>query len=380
MTNGGALIVLAAGGTGGHVFPAEALAAELLRRGFRLALITDRRGKAYGGALGEVTTHRISAGGLAGRGVLGLIGGAVELVVGLFQARRLLKQLRPAAVVGFGGYAAFPTMFAARQLRIPTALHEQNAVLGRANRAVAPGCRRICTAYPAVKFLGKLANRATLTGMPVRPAVAGMRDRPYQPPADHGPLRLLVLGGSQGARVLSQVIPAALARLPQELRERLHIAQQCRPEDLEAVRAAYAGAGIDAELESFFSDVPERLADAHLVICRSGASTMGELTVIGRPSILVPYPHAIDDHQTANAQSLDAAGGAILMPQSAFTAEALAARLQALLANPQALADMADRARAAGHPDAAVRLADVAATLAGVPSKQAGRPSEEVLS
>lgn len=366
----GTLILLAAGGTGGHVFPAEALAAELLRRGYRLALVTDRRGKAYGGTLGELTTWRIRAGGLAGRGVVGLVKGAFDLLLGLVQARRLLKRLRPAAVIGFGGYAAFPTVFAAQQLRIPAALHEQNAVLGRANRAVANGCRRIATSYADVRFLGALANRATLTGMPVRPAVAAMRSHAYQPPLAGGPLRLLVLGGSQGARILSEVIPAALARLPADLRERLHVAQQCRPEDLDAVRAAYAGTGIDADLESFFSDVPERLADAHLVICRSGASTMAELTAIGRPAILVPYPHAIDDHQTANAEALDAVGGAIVMPQTGFTAETLAARLDGLLTDPEALADMATRARAAGHPDAAERLADLVAALAGAKSKE----------
>ena len=361
----GTLIVLAAGGTGGHVFPAEALAAELLRRGYRLALVTDRRGKAYGGTLGELTTYRIRAGGLAGRGIVGLIKGGLDLLVGLFQARSLLKRLQPAAVIGFGGYAAFPTVTAAQRLRIPAALHEQNAVLGRANRAVAKGCRRVATSYPTVRFLDALSHRAILTGMPVRPAVAAMRSHAYQAPLTGGPLRLLVLGGSQGARILSEVIPAALARLPADLRERLHVAQQCRPEDLEVVRAAYAGTGIDAELESFFSDVPERLADAHLVICRSGASTMAELTTIGRPALLVPYPHAIDDHQTANGEALAAAGGAILMPQSGFTPEALAARLASLLIDPGALADMAARALAAGHPEAAARLADLIAELAG---------------
>lgn len=359
------LIILAAGGTGGHVFPAEALAAELLRRGWRLALVTDRRGKAYGGTLGQVETFRIRAGGLAGRGVPGFALGALDLVLGLFQARSLLKRLRPAAVVGFGGYASFPTMKAAQQLKIPTVLHEQNGVLGRANRAVAAGCKRIATSFAKVRFIDTLGSRVTLTGMPVRPAVAEMRQHLYQPPTADGPLRVLVLGGSQGARILSEVVPAALAALPPELRSRLAVAQQCRPEDLEGVRAAYAASGITADLNSFFADVPERLAAAHLVICRSGASTMAELMAVGRPALLVPYPHAIDDHQTANAQALAEAGGAVLMPQPEFTAASVAARLERLFTDPATLSGMAQRAREAGYPDAAERLADLVGDLAG---------------
>lgn len=361
------LIVLTAGGTGGHVFPAEALAEELLRRGCRLALVTDRRGHAYGGALGSLQTFRIRAGGLAGRGVLGTLKGAAELVVGLFQARRLLKTLRPAAVVGFGGYASVPAVFAAIQLKIPTAIHEQNAVLGRANRLVAPSVKRIAKSFADTRFIGRDSNRAVLTGMPVRPAVAAMRDQPYPALGLDAPLRLLVMGGSQGARVLSQVVPAALAALPASLRARIELSQQCRPEDLDAVRAAYDGTGIRVELASFFADVPQRLAAAHLVITRSGASTVGELTAVGRPAILVPYLHATDDHQTANAKAMEAAGAAWLMPQPSFTVEALRMRLESLLSQPAALIAAAEGARAAGIPDAASRLADVAEQLAGIP-------------
>jgi UDP-N-acetylglucosamine--N-acetylmuramyl-(pentapeptide) pyrophosphoryl-undecaprenol N-acetylglucosamine transferase len=360
------LVLLAAGGTGGHVFPAEALAQVLIERGYRLGLVTDRRGHAYGGTLGSLETFRIAAGGIAGRGLASKIRGVAELGLGVIQARALLKRERPAAVVGFGGYASVPTMVAATLLGIPTAIHEQNAVLGRANRLLAARVRRIATSYAQVQHVDAAwTGKLTHTGMPVRAAVAALRDAPYPAMAEGGPIRLLVLGGSQGARILSEVIPTALAALPEGVRARLEVSQQCRPEDLEAVRAAYAGTGITATLESFFADVPERMSGAHLVIARSGASTVAELTALGRPAILVPYPHAIDDHQTANARAVDEAGGAWLMPQPAFTSDALAGRLESLFTQPGTLARAAGCARAAGRPDAAARLADLVAALPG---------------
>ena len=367
----GSLILLAAGGTGGHVFPAEALASALMERGHRLGLVTDRRGHAYGGTLGSLETFRIAAGGIAGRGVLSKVRAVAELGVGVIQARSLLKRLAPAAVVGFGGYASVPPMVAATWLGIPTAIHEQNAVLGRANRLLAGRVGRIATSYANVLHVDP-AWRAKIsrTGMPVRAAIARLRDTPYPALGDSGPIRLLVLGGSQGARILSEVIPAALAALPEAVRTRLQVAQQCRPEDLEMVRAAYAGTGIDATLDSFFADVPERMSQAHLVIARSGASTVAELTALGRPAILVPYPHAIDDHQTANARAVDEAGGAWLMPQPAFTSDALAGRLDSLFTQPGTLARAAGCARAAGRPDAAALLADLVAALPGVHKEQ----------
>jgi UDP-N-acetylglucosamine--N-acetylmuramyl-(pentapeptide) pyrophosphoryl-undecaprenol N-acetylglucosamine transferase len=358
------LIVLTAGGTGGHVFPAEALAGELAGRGYRLALVTDRRGHAYRGALANIPTHRIRAGGIAGRGVLSKAWSMFEIVIGLVQARRLLRRMRPAAVVGFGGYASVPAVFAAAQLRIPSAVHEQNAVLGRANRLLASRVKRIATSFAKTRFVGGESDRATLTGMPVRPPVAALAGTPYPALDVTGPVRIVVIGGSQGARVLSEVVPAALARLPEDLRRRIEVSQQCRPEDLDAVRAAYAGTGITATLESFFADVPERLAAAHLAIARSGSSTVAELQVIGRPAILVPYPFATDDHQTANARAVEAAGGGWLVPQPEFTAETLAARLATLLTTPQTLGEAAARALAAGTPDAAKRLADLAEAIA----------------
>jgi len=358
------LVVLTAGGTGGHVFPAEALAAELLDRGYELALVTDKRGQAFGGTLGRLSTFRISAGGIAGRGVGARVRAIAELGVGYFQARALLGRLKPAAVIGFGGYASVPAMLAATSAGFPTALHEQNAVLGRANRLLAPRVTRIATSYAQVSHLApSLTAKVVQTGMPVRPAVIAQRAVDYPPLGADDPVRLLVLGGSQGARVLSEVIPAALAGLPEGLRKRLQLSQQCRPEDLDAVRAAYAGSGIEATLESFFHDVPERLANAHLVIARSGASTVAELTALGRPAILVPYPHAIDDHQTANAHAVDEVGGGWLIPQTAFTAETLAARLDSLFNLPGSLTRAATCARAAGAPDAAARLADLVGQL-----------------
>jgi UDP-N-acetylglucosamine--N-acetylmuramyl-(pentapeptide) pyrophosphoryl-undecaprenol N-acetylglucosamine transferase len=358
------LIALAAGGTGGHVFPAEALASVLLSRGYRLALITDRRGAAYGGTLGSLETFRIRAGGIAGRGKLAALRSALELGLGILQARSLLKAIRPAAVIGFGGYASVPGMAAAALAGIPTAIHEQNAVLGRANRLLAGRVRRIATSFAEVAHVeSRLAPKLVHTGMPVRAAVLAQRDTAYPALDAGGPIHLLVLGGSQGARILSEVVPAALARLPEALRARIHIAQQCRPEDLEAVRRAYDGTGIRATLDSFFADVPERLAAAHLVIARAGASTVAELTTLGRPAILVPYPFAIDDHQTANAHAVEESGGAWLMQQDGFTPETLAARLDSLFAQPETLARTARCARNAGRPDAAEALADLVTGL-----------------
>lgn len=356
--------LLAAGGTGGHVFPAEALAQTLMDRGWRLGLATDRRGHAYGGTLGSLETFRIAAGGIAGRGLLSKARAVAELGLGVIQARAILKREKPDVVVGFGGYASVPTVVAATLLGLPTIIHEQNAVLGRANRLLAGRVDRIATSYAVVQHLDPAwGAKVTHVGMPVRAAIAAIRDIPAPEIADGQPIRILVLGGSQGARILSEVVPAALARLPEGLRARLDVAQQCRPEDLEMVRAAYAGTGIKATLDSFFADVPERLAGAHVVIARSGASTVAELTALGRPAILVPYPHAIDDHQTANARAVDETGGAWLMPQPAFTPEALANRLESLFTQPGTLARAAGCARAAGRPDAAALLAGLVAEI-----------------
>lgn len=362
------LIILAAGGTGGHVFPAEALASALLARGYRLALVTDRRGAVYGGTLGSLETFRVSAGAVAGRSLFARLKAFAELGGGVFQALSILKTQRPAAVIGFGGYASVPTVAAAILRGIPTALHEQNAVLGRANRLLANYVQTVATSYPCVERLPK-AVPAVLTGMPVRPAVSALIGHGYNAPDGNGPIRILVLGGSQGARILSEVVPQAVAELPPGMKDRLDISQQCRPEDLEIVKAAYAGAGINATLASFFNDVPERMADTHLVIARSGASTLAEITALGRPAILVPYPFSADNDQHANAMALAGQGGAWCVPQDEFTPQSLSHRLTNLFDHPQALDATALRARQSGRPDAADRLADVVETL--VTSKDA---------
>ena len=353
-------IVLAAGGTGGHVFPAEALAGELITRGHHLALITDRRGGAFGGTLGNVETHHIRAGGVAGKSFLNLIKSVGALAVGLMQARGILARLQPKAVIGFGGYASVPTMLAATLGGFPTAIHEQNAVMGRANRLLAGRVKRIATSFAEVRMLSaQAAAKVQQTGMPVRAAIADMRARPYPPLRANDPINILVMGGSQGARVLSDVVPEALASRAEGIRLRLRVVQQCRPEDLDRVAAVYRAGGIDAELKSFFDDIPERLGAAHLVITRAGASTVAELTAVGRPAVLVPYAFAVDDHQSANAHAVDAAGAGWLMPESAFTPGALGQRIDDFVAHPEIL-EMATRcAHAAGTADAATRLADM---------------------
>lgn len=358
-------IVLATGGTGGHVFPAQSLARALVDRGYRLVLITDSRGSAYGGLLGDLETHRIRAAGISGRGLTAKISAIFQLGLGLLQARRLLKRLRPRAVVGFGGYPSVPTMVAAAQLRFKTMIHEQNAVLGRANRVLAPRADRIATAFDTVAMIHEADEaRVVRTGNPVRPEIVAAA-RPYTTPAGDGPIEILVTGGSQGAAIFADIIPAALAALPAELRGRLKVTQQCREDDIGSVRRSYAAAGIDAELATFVTDMPERLARAQLAICRSGASTVAELAAAGRPAIMIPYPHAIDDHQRENASRLCDAGGGWQLPQSDASAAALCDLVGMLLANPDRLARAAACAARAGVPDATERLADVVRELIG---------------
>lgn len=353
-------ILLAAGGTGGHMFPAEALARALIARGRAVALVTDERGAAFGDALAEVPVHRIRAATL-GAGLLGKVRTVAELGWCTLLARRLLGSLAPAAVVGFGGYPSVPTMLAAQRMGVPTIIHEQNAVLGRANRLLAKNARQVATSFPAVALLTN--ERQQRTGNPVRPAIAALRDAPYQPPQD-GPIELLVTGGSQGAQVLGEVVPVAASMLAGSLKHRLRVYQQARPEQVDAVRAAYLAAGIQAEVAPFFKDMPARLAACQLAITRAGASTVAELAACGRPALLVPYPHATDDHQTANAKALAASGGAWVVPQPEFSPASLAARLALLLESPATLSMAADASRGWGIPDAAEKLADAVLDLA----------------
>ncbi|MDD3030396.1 MAG: undecaprenyldiphospho-muramoylpentapeptide beta-N-acetylglucosaminyltransferase [Alphaproteobacteria bacterium] len=355
-------VVLAAGGTGGHIFPAEALARELLGRGYKVALITDRRGSVFGSDL-LVPIYRIRARALTG-GVWGKIRSVIEMGVGFLQARWHLSQLRPMVVVGFGGYPSVPTLYAASQLKIPIILHEQNAILGRANHALMKKARIIATSFPQVQGLDAPDDvRLVCTGNPVRPAFVALRAKPYAGLDENGPFKILVLGGSLGARVFSSVVPRALGLLPEHLRRRIVLAQQCRPENIESARAAFAAAGLDAELSTFFHDVPERMAESHLVIGRAGGSTIAELTVVGRPSILVPYAGGHVGEQTANAEALAEAGGAWLIPEQAFTPESLSIRLESLMVLPSSLTKTAAAARTWGKVGAVDSLADCVAAL-----------------
>lgn len=359
-------IVLAAGGTGGHIFPAEALADELQKRGWPLALVTDRRGQAYGGTLGQIKTFGVSSAQVLGQGPLSRLAAVLSLLRGTWQARKILADMRPAAVVGFGGYASVPAVAAGIQLGIPVMIHEQNAVLGRANRLFAGRARSVATVYDTVRFL-PAKTPAVRVGMPVREGIRAVAEHRYTPPGPDEQICLLVLGGSQGARILTDVVPAALAALPDAIRKRIRISHQARPEDLERAGADYARIGIPATVESFFDDVPDRLAQAHILIARAGASTVAEATVTGRPSILIPYGAAADDHQTANARAVEAAGGAAVIPQDIFTPVTLANTLGNLLSVPEHLATMAAHARAWSVPDAVIRLGDAVEALARAP-------------
>jgi len=336
-----------------------ALAAELQGRGYRLALITDKRGNSYSGVLGDVETYGISAATVTGKGLFGKVLSALSLVRGIFQAKRLLSKLQPSVVVGFGGYPSIPTMFAATSSGYTTMIHEQNAVLGRANRLLAEKVKRICTSFQDIDHLADaLKSKTHYTGMPVRPAIAAARTDHYPVPTATGPLKVLILGGSQGAQVFSDILPEAFAKLPAEIRTRLQITQQCRPEVLDATREAYMRNNLNATLDSFFSDVPALLKDCHLLIARSGASTVAEVTTIGRPAILVPYPFATDDHQSRNAHAVDDVNAAWLIPQDAFTPDAVADRLHSLLTDTHTLTHAAQASFKAGRPDAGARLAD----------------------
>jgi UDP-N-acetylglucosamine--N-acetylmuramyl-(pentapeptide) pyrophosphoryl-undecaprenol N-acetylglucosamine transferase len=355
--------VLAAGGTGGHLFPAQALASELMRRGRRVVVMTDGRGHNYGNAFPGAEIATVPAATFAGRSALGRMMAFGVIALGVATALMKLLNLRPRAVVGFGGYPSLPVMMAASLARVPSALHEQNAVLGRVNRLLAPRVKKIAATFPFARFAPSHAERVVFTGNPVRVEAAALRAAPYAPPGPGEPIRLLIFGGSQGARALSEIVPAALTRLPNDLRARLEITQQSRAEDIEMVQDAYRAAAMKAEVAKFFTDLPRRMAASHLIIARSGASTLSELTVIGRPSILIPYPHAMDDHQAANADVLERAGAAWVVKQQALNADGLARQLAAIFSNPQLLTARADAARALGHADAAARLADLAETL-----------------
>ncbi len=358
-----ALYVLAAGGTGGHLFPAQALANELVHRGLRVVVMTDGRGRNYRADFPGASIETVPAASFAGRSPLGRIKALALIGLGVIAALRKLRALKPRAVIGFGGYPALPVMMAAWLAHIPSALHEQNAVLGRVNRRIAPHVKRIAASFPFARFAPKDAARVVMTGNPVRAEAVALAGESYTAPGASGDIRILVFGGSQGARALSEVVPAAMTMLPENMRARLSIVQQARAEDLDSVMQVYTKAGIRADVARFFDDLPKRMADAHLVIARSGASTLGELTVLGRPAILIPYPFAMDDHQAANAAVLVNAGAAWTIRQEQLDAPKLAALLQEIFAAPAQLQSRADAAKALGRPDAARSLADLVETL-----------------
>jgi UDP-N-acetylglucosamine--N-acetylmuramyl-(pentapeptide) pyrophosphoryl-undecaprenol N-acetylglucosamine transferase len=339
--------------------PAHALAAELRSRGHGVMLITDERGARFPGLFENVPVHVLPAGRLGG-GPIGWLKALSAVARGRAEAKRLYREHRPDAVVGFGGYPAFPSLLAASALKIPTVLHEQNAVLGRVNRLLAGEAEAIGTAYSEVERLkSNYANRVVLVGNPVRGEVARLGELPFPAFDEFAPLKILITGGSQGATVLGTVVPEGLGLLQASLRRRLQIVQQCRPDDIDRVRARYAELGIPAELMTYIEDMPDKLADAHLIIGRAGASTIAELTAAGRPAILIPFPSATDDHQTANAREMTKAGGARTIQQTNFTPDVLARQIEAMAADPIALNNAAARSLSVGRPHAARDLADV---------------------
>jgi UDP-N-acetylglucosamine--N-acetylmuramyl-(pentapeptide) pyrophosphoryl-undecaprenol N-acetylglucosamine transferase len=355
--------VLAAGGTGGHMVPAAALGEELARRGHHVALVSDDRGVRFPGLFEDVETHVLPAGRLGG-GPLGWIRAAGKMMAGRAMAIRLYKQLQPSCVIGFGGYPALPALLAAFRTGVPTIVHEQNAILGRVNRFVGDRVDAIATSYDQVERLKESwVAKTHLVGNPVREAILGLRARPYPILEEDGIFRVLVTGGSQGASILSQVVPDGLALLPVHFRRRLQVTHQARLEDIDTVRAKYLAHQIPAEIATYITDMPEALAWAHIVIARAGASTISELTAAGRPAILVPLPSATDDHQTANAREITAAGGARTIPQRAFTATELAKQIQKLGLDTHALENAAARARSCGRPNAARDLADLVESI-----------------
>jgi len=361
------LILLAAGGTGGHLFPAEALGVELIRRDLRVRLVTDSRALRYSGLFSKDMIDVVPSETVRGRSPWQLARTGVMLAAGTAVAFNLMRRLKPAAVVGFGGYPTVPPLMAARLAGIPGIIHDANAVLGRANRFLSRRVSAIATSLPGVLDRDPdLAGKTTTVGTPMRPAVLAAAASAYQAPEATGPFRLLVVGGSQGARVMSDIVPGAIERLDPALWNRLILTQQVRDEDMTRVRAVYDRLKIRAELAPFFADLPARLASNHLIVSRSGAGTVAELAAIGRPSILVPLPGAIDQDQFANAGVVSAANGALRITQPDFTHARLAAEISALAAEPTRLAAMAASARAVGRLDAAERLADLVVKVAGI--------------
>ena len=356
------VIILSAGGTGGHLFPAEALAHELKARGWSVHLATDERAERFAGNFPADEIHAIPSATIGGRNPIALARTFWKLWQGVRAAQKVYGRVRPKAVIGFGGYPTLPPLYAAIRRGIPTMIHEQNAVMGRANKALAPRVSAIAGGF-LPEGAGGFSAKTVVTGNPVRPGVIAAMNVPYSRPGE-GPFRLLVFGGSQGAQFFSDALPEAVKLLRDDLRGRLSIVQQARPEDADRVRAAYAQMGVPAEVSPFFTDMAARIAASHLVISRSGASTVSEIAVIGRPALLVPYPHALDHDQAANAAALMAQGGAEVHAQSSLDPARLASLISGLMLDPERRASMAAAARATGKPQAARLLGDLAEAIA----------------
>lgn len=364
------LIVLAAGGTGGHLFPAEALGHELKARGYRVHLVTDSRAERFAGKFPADEIHVVPSATIGSKNPVALARALFTLWTGMRAARRLLSRLKPKAVIGFGGYPTVPPLLASTTMKIPSLIHEQNAVMGRANRMLASRVQAIAGGF-LPEGQGAHAGKTVVTGNPVRPDVIGAAGQDYHASGGDDPFNLVVFGGSQGAQFFSNAIPSAICLLEDPYRQRLKVTQQARAEDLDAVRQSYARLGLDADVSPFFGDMPRRIADASLVISRSGASTVSELAVIGRPAVLVPYPYALDHDQAANAAALKAEGGAEVIAQSHLSPEKLAKILRLAMDDPVRLAATARAARSTGKPDAARRLADLVEAVAdGKPVSQ----------
>jgi len=357
------VILLSAGGTGGHLFPAEALAHELAARGWEIHLATDDRAERFAGKFPAAKIHQIRSATVGGKNPIALARTFWRIWGGVRQASRVIAEIKPKAVVGFGGYPTLPPLYAATRRGAATLIHEQNAVMGRANKALAGRVDAIAGGF-LTKQTSSAPQKTVVTGNPVRPAVIEAADRAYAPSGPGQPFHLLVFGGSQGAQFFSEAVPAAVALLPPEQRQRLRIVQQARQGDEAAVRAAYAGLGVEAQVSPFFGDLAERMARASLVISRSGASTVSEIAVIGRPAVLVPYPHALDHDQAANAEALASVGGCEVAPQASLTPDVLAAKIAGYMDDPAMSAKMAAAARSVGRPNAAQLLADLTEAIA----------------
>jgi len=358
----GRRVLLVAGGTGGHLFPALALREVLVRRGWAAHVATDPRVGELVEGVPAAELHRIASATFSLGSPLGMLRAAATLLKGLRQSRKLLKRIRPAAIVGFGGYPTIPPALAARLAGLPIIVHEQNAVVGRANRLLLRRGAILATGFKDPRGADR-ALQSVYVGNPVRKGIISAV-RPYEKPTASAPFRLLVFGGSQGAHVFSKLIPAALEILPEENRWRVMVVQQARNEDLQSTRSAFEKIHVDAEVEPFFSNMGDRIADAHLVVCRAGASTVAELAAIGRPAILVPYPHALEHDQAENGRVIVEAGGGWLIPEAELTPTVLARRLGELMENPEELVNAAAAAHAEGRVDAAEQLADLVEDVA----------------